>query len=839
MRYSICLLTVIALASLSWALPMSVAETKRDDRPNILWITIEDWGPDMGCYATPGVQTPHVDKLASQGVRYQWAFTTSPVCSTSRSAMMTGYHQNFIGAHQHREYNKQPLPHGIKPIPHLLKEAGYYTALMSNKTDCNFLPDSRGELFEGTDWNQRGQDQPFFARITFGGTHRPWQRDPQRPIDPQTVEIPPYYPDTEFIRRDWANGLEQMQLVDREVGAILKRLDDEGLADDTLVFFIGDHGRCQIRGKQFLYDGGIRIPMIMRWPGKVDAGQVDASLASSLDICKTILDVANVKPVVPVHGINLLDSKLAERKYVFAARDKMDETHDAMRAIRSHDYKLILNLMPERPWCQYNKYKERSYPPLAELNVLHLQGKLNPVQAIFLSDKKPEIELFELKTDPHEINNLSDDPNYAATKAELLDELNRWRSEVIHDQGVSKAFTAADVFPTDFPEVSVDQWYQNHADDYDFEVTGWPAWYPTRTLESWQKMRSGWEPWVYRSPTSTMKRPELTYPHIRKKKKKVEKEVGGKTSSPVGQWALTMPDGAAGWLSVAKSHGKWSAELWTVGFPSGTRAVTFADETLRFTRVCSFGKSDYPGGRPGGPKVPVPHRAQVQGDEIRLVMECPLKDGSVDEREFFGKRLPPLPPAPNLKQVEFGDPIELFNGNDLTGWKLTNPAQVSGWKVEGGELVNATPKKSFDAFSKYGNLQTVAEFEDFNLRLEFNVPVGGNSGVYLRGMYEAQVVDRDSRMQGIQGVGAVFGRVVPSENAGLPGGQWQTYDLTLVDRHLTIKLNGKTVVDNQPVIGCTKGALSADITQPGPIYLQGDHTAVRYRNLVLRPVIER
>lgn len=220
--------------------------------PNILWITIEDWGPDLSCYGTPGIHTPHVDKLASQGIRYQTAFTTSPVCSTSRSAMMTGYHQNYIRANQHREHEKQPLPHGIKPIPHLVKEAGYFTALMSGKTDCNFVPNTRDELFEGTDWNQRAEGQPFFARITFSGTHRAWQRDPERPIDGKDVELPPYYADTDFIRRDWANGLEQMQLVDRQFGALLERLDEESLSDNTIVFFIGDHGRCHIRGKQFL-----------------------------------------------------------------------------------------------------------------------------------------------------------------------------------------------------------------------------------------------------------------------------------------------------------------------------------------------------------------------------------------------------------------------------------------------------------------------------------------------------------------------------------------------------------------------------------------------------------
>lgn len=486
------------------------------DRPNVLWITIEDWSADLSCYGVKGVHTPHVDRLASQGVRFERAFTTSPVCSTSRSAMMTGFHQNYIGANQHREHNKKPLPYGIKPIPHLFAEAGYFTALMSRKTDCNFTPNTKQELFMGGDWNERKPGQPFFARITFGGTHRAWKRDPQRPIEIDDVELPPYYADTPFVRRDWANGLEQMQLVDREVGALLKRLDDEGLADNTIVFFIGDHGRCHIRGKQFLYDGGIRIPMIMRWPGKVQAGKVSEDLVMSIDICATILEAAGIEPPVPLHGKSLLADAVKRRAYVFAARDKMDETHDAMRAIRSKDYKLILNLMPERPWCQYNRYKESAYPVLAEMNILNLKGQLSPQQAAFFAPSKPPIELFDLRRDPHEVNNVADNPEYAQVKEQLLAELQMWRKEVIKDKGVSKTFRAKGVFPDERPLPVVDDWVKANASKIDFNKHGWPAWYPTRSLAEWEKARAKWKPYVFRGPTEKVARPVIA--HSRKKK---------------------------------------------------------------------------------------------------------------------------------------------------------------------------------------------------------------------------------------------------------------------------------------------------------------------------------
>ncbi len=477
---------------------------------------IEDWGPDLSCYGTKGIHTPHVDKLAEEGIRYELAFTTSPVCSTSRSAMMTGFHQNHIGAHQHRTHQKQPLPHGIRPIPQLLSDAGYFTCLMSRKIDCNFSQASRSELFMGSDWKERKPGQPFFARITFSGTHRSWKRDPKRPIKIQDVEIPPYYPDTPFVRRDWANGLEQMQLVDRQIGALLQRLEDEGLSDNTLVFFLGDHGRCHIRGKQFLYDGGIRIPMIMRWPGTVQPGQVSNDLAMSLDICQTVLEVAGVTPPVPLHGTDLLGSELSNRNYLFSARDKMDETHDSMRAIRSKDHKLILNLMPERPWCQYNRYKESAYPVLAEMSVLYQEGRLSPAQAQFLAPTKPEIELYDLKQDPHEINNLAEHPDYGTIKATLLTELNHWRKKIIQDQAVSEAFRAANAFPDVRPTSTTGSWVNDHSGEYDFNTIGWPAWYPTRTLAEWKKVRTLWEPYVFRKADQKIPRPMI--PHTKKRR---------------------------------------------------------------------------------------------------------------------------------------------------------------------------------------------------------------------------------------------------------------------------------------------------------------------------------
>jgi len=445
---------------------------------NFVWIMLEDWSLDLGCYGNNELSTPHVDAFAEQGIRFTNAFCSAPVCSSSRSAMITGFHQNYIGAHQHdtKGDDQRPLPYGIKTMPQLLQETGYFTALMiSNKTHFNFSGETG---FMGSDWKERKSGQPFFAQITLMGTHRKWNRDVVSPIDADSVTLPPYYADTPFARRDWANGLEQMQICDREIGDILARLDEEGLTENTIVFLIGDNGRCHFRGKQFLYDPGLLVPLIVRWPGHLKAKQVNEDLVQMIDVTRTILDKAGVDPGYELHGKNLFGEVVRNREYIFAARGRMGLTHDAMRTIRSKRYKLIHNLMPERAWMQYSGYKEDSYPMIAEMNVLYLQGKLNEDQAKFFAPMKPDFELYDIVKDPHELINLAADPKFARVKDQMLAKLYEWR-EFIEDKGVSD----------------------------DFRFGGLSSKYPTRTLEEWQERYEQWKPWVFREPGSSIRHP--------------------------------------------------------------------------------------------------------------------------------------------------------------------------------------------------------------------------------------------------------------------------------------------------------------------------------------------
>jgi hypothetical protein len=305
----------------------------------------------------------------------------------------------------------------------------------------------------------------------------------------------------------------------------------------------------------------------------------------------------------------------------------------------------------------------------------------------------------------------------------------------------------------------------------------------------------------------------------------------------LGEWALTIPGGAAGWLGVHERDGQLEASmLWGWGSVEPVASVKVEDGKLVVTRKHVVDRKDAAGKKS---KVTFTETitATVQGDDIKLTSTKPRENGEgEDTAEFGGHRQPPVPPAPNLGSLKFGKAERLFNGKDLSGWRLTDPNAVNGWSVKDGLLVN-NPVQEEGKHKNYGNLRTDREFEDFNLKVEVRVGKGQNSGVYLRGIYEVQVADTYGKPLDPHNMGAVYSRIKPSVAADKPPGEWQTMDITFVDRHATVVLNGKRIIDNQPVLGCTGGALWSDVMRPGPIYLQGDHTGIEYRSLVLRPVL--
>jgi len=408
-------------------------------RPNILWIIAEDFSPDLGCYGNRLVRTPNLDGLAAEGVRFTNAFTTAPVCSASRSAIATGMYQTSIGAHQHRSHRHDGygLPDGVPLFTHLFRRAGYHTSNVTTpapgvrgagKTDFNFQVD---QPFDGTDWSGRGAGQPFYAQINFPETHRAFARCPAYPVSPASVVLPPYYPDHPAIREDFALYLDSAQNLDIKVGKVLQRLKREGLYESTIVFFFGDHGRPMPRGKQFLYDEGIRVPVIVRIPERFRPdgwrpGGVQPGMISAIDLTATSPRLAGIDLPARMEAQAFIGPGARFRDHIVAARDRCDETVDRIRCVRNARYKYIRNFHPERAWTQPNNYKDVSYPTLRVMRDLSGKGLLTPEQARFMAARRPQEELYDLERDPHELHNLAESPAHQGDLAGLRARLEKW-----------------------------------------------------------------------------------------------------------------------------------------------------------------------------------------------------------------------------------------------------------------------------------------------------------------------------------------------------------------------------------------------------------------------------
>jgi hypothetical protein len=318
--------------------------------------------------------------------------------------------------------------------------------------------------------------------------------------------------------------------------------------------------------------------------------------------------------------------------------------------------------------------------------------------------------------------------------------------------------------------------------------------------------------------------------------------VGAEKENPfLGRWALTIPGGWAGWLEVTQEEGYLDASiLWGGGSVVPVESVYMdGEDTLHVTRHRRVELKDSNG------NVVRTHTftnlivANVSGNHMTLnLFQYDPEEKRVVQEAFSGKRIPPLPPKPDLSKVKFGEAKTLLKPDSLEGWVLTDEKSANGWSVKDGVLVNDPVREEGKPHIHYGNLRTVEEFEDFNLTLDVNIEKGQNSGIYLRGIYEVQIEESYGKPLATHTTGAVYSRITPAMSAEKPAGEWQTLDITLLDRHVTVKLNGTTTIDNEPLMGCTGGALWSDELRPGPIYLQGDHTGIKYRNIVLRPILK-
>jgi uncharacterized sulfatase len=432
-NFAMCRMRTAAVTAVACLLNLFAGSTLLGDdtRPNVLWLSCEDISPHIGCFGDPHAITPNIDRLASEGVRFTHAFTTAGVCAPCRSGIITGVYQTTLGTHHMRCTAK--LPNHIRPFPTYLRQAGYYCT-NNSKQDYQFRTpkDTWDESSRNAHWRKRdGKAQPFFAVFNFTGCHesgiaseskyrtvtRPL-RDSQRQ-DPTQLALPPYYPDTPVTREDWKRNYELITAMDLWVGEMIQQLKDDGLYENTIIFFWSDHGVGLPRAKRWLYDSGTHIPLVVRIPekyrlsGQAVPGSESPRLVSSIDLGPTVLNLAGVGIPDHVQGQPFLGHQLPQpRRYVYGARDRMDERYDIIRMVRDERFLYIRNYEPLKTYYQYMNTPEKG-ATMRELRRLHEAGQLSDVADYYFAPTKPAEELYDCDADQHNIRNLAGQAEYA------------------------------------------------------------------------------------------------------------------------------------------------------------------------------------------------------------------------------------------------------------------------------------------------------------------------------------------------------------------------------------------------------------------------------------------
>ena len=446
-------LKVVGLHASIFTIPGCINGTKRlsdetfGDRPNILWITCEDINPYLGCYGDANAITPNLDKLAAEGLLYTNAYATAPVCSPSRSCLITGVYATSLGTQHLR--SEVRLPKEIKCFPQYLRAAGYYCS-NNYKKDYNFIDiNVWDESSQTAHWRKRKPGQPFFSVFNFTSTHQGQingsdeefftkyrsKLEPEELHDPAKIPLPPYYPDTPMVRKIWNRYYDLVTYMDKQVGDLLGQLKEDGLADNTIVFFFSDHGLGVPRHKRTLYDSGLHVPLIIRFPERyknlapLQAGRKTDRLVSFVDFASTILSLAGLPVPDYMQGQPFLGHKTGKpREYIFGASSRVDEVYEMSRCIRDKRYKYIRNYMPHLPYVQPSEYPDRA-EIMQELYRVVKEGGLNDTQKLFWQPDKPIEELYNTLADPHEVNNLADSSDHQRILKRMRRELHKWMTE--------------------------------------------------------------------------------------------------------------------------------------------------------------------------------------------------------------------------------------------------------------------------------------------------------------------------------------------------------------------------------------------------------------------------
>ena len=415
-------------------------------RPNILWITAEDMNPWMSCYGETLLKTPNFDAMAAGGVRFERAYVPAPVCSACRSGIITGTMQTTLGVHNHRssrsnatkpehkELGMIHLPKGVKTVPELFQAAGYET-FNEGKTDYNFVYDNSA-LYSVANWGEaQAKGKPWFGQIQLKGGKNGkavLSKADSTPVDPADVTIPPYYPDAPEFRQAYADHYACVLGTDQSVGGILARLKADGLLENTVVFFYSDHGAPPLlRHKQFCYEGGVRVPLLVSWAGNQAAvrrnGAVRGDLVSGIDIAVSSLALAGIDIPDHMEGRNLFAPDHEKRQFVICARDRCDFTIERIRAVVTKRFKYLRNSLTDRPYLQ-PQYRDGQVL-MKTWKALRDEGKLTPAAAVFVGDRRPAEEFYDLDNDPDEVHNLVGDPKFAKELQRHRDILTGWIKE--------------------------------------------------------------------------------------------------------------------------------------------------------------------------------------------------------------------------------------------------------------------------------------------------------------------------------------------------------------------------------------------------------------------------
>jgi len=435
---------IFLISGITFFIPLCLVSCreKESNRPNILWIIAEDLSPDIGCYGNTIVKTPVLDAMARTGVRFTNVFTAAPACTPSRTALASGMYQTSLNAHHQRypEELKNKLPENVLPMNEILRRNGYQTANIrenpgTGKTDWSFKSEFSG--YDHSRWDDFTQNQPFFAVVNLRLTHRPFEHDTINPIDPGRVSLPPYYPDHIVARKDWAHYLESVQLMDSEVDMVLDKMEEKGYLNNTIVFFFGDNGRPFTRAKTYLYDSGLKVPLIvlcpenLEWNKYLPKGTVNDRLINAIDITATTLSIAGVpKPEYMQGRVMFGPDEEPPGEYIYSAMDRMGEIFFRSRTVRSDRFRYIRNFHYGFSVNAASTANWKATNPIFHLiEILGEQGQLDPVQKKLVLPL-PQEELYDILKDPFELVNLSANPAYSQELERMRRQLEAWQEEV-------------------------------------------------------------------------------------------------------------------------------------------------------------------------------------------------------------------------------------------------------------------------------------------------------------------------------------------------------------------------------------------------------------------------